>query len=249
MNGMGNRFIAAGYTDPKWKIQVSGKMIIEHVCDLFPGETDFTFLINEEHEQEANVREILSSLRPGCKIITVPYRKKGPVPAMLEAHEVEAYIEDDEPYMVSYCDYGGGWDWGGFKKKMIAGDYDGGIPCYTGFHPPLIRPGVYGGCLVDENNDLLEMREKHSFTEDKTQSHHAAGMYYFKSGKIMKEYCERCMAEVEPISNGEWYTSMPYYLMQEDGLKTHVFEMDKFFQWGTPLDLKDYEYWEEVFRK
>ena len=34
MSGVGNRFIEAGYQDPKPLIIVDGKPIIEHVCDF-----------------------------------------------------------------------------------------------------------------------------------------------------------------------------------------------------------------------
>jgi 4-diphosphocytidyl-2C-methyl-D-erythritol kinase len=44
MSGLGQRFIDAGYSDPKPLIQVDGKPIIEHVVNLFPGETNVTFI-------------------------------------------------------------------------------------------------------------------------------------------------------------------------------------------------------------
>lgn len=246
MNGMGNRYIAAGYKDPKPLIKVSGKPMIEHVCDLFPGETDFTFLCNTQHLETTKMQEVLESIRPGCKIIAVPYRQKGPVPVVLEAEAKEPFIDDGEPYVLSYCDFGGQWDYAGFKKKMLEEHYDGAIPSYTGFHPHLVHPGVYGGCQVDGNRDLIEIKEKHSWTEDKTLSWHSAGIYYFGSGALMREYCQRCTEEVEGI-NGEHYMSMPYYLMAKERKKVHVYPMEKFFQWGTPQDLEEYEYWEEIF--
>ena len=52
MSGIGKRFIDAGYTDPKPLIVVDGKPIIEHVCNLFPGENKFTFICNAKHLAE-----------------------------------------------------------------------------------------------------------------------------------------------------------------------------------------------------
>jgi len=49
MSGFGERFRAAGYVVPKPLIAVEGKPIIAHVIDLFPGETDFIFVCNQEH--------------------------------------------------------------------------------------------------------------------------------------------------------------------------------------------------------
>jgi hypothetical protein len=38
-------------------------------------------------------------------------------------------------------------------------------------------------------------------------------------------------------------------LLIEGGLKVKVFEVDAFICWGTPEDLKIYEYWREYFKK
>jgi len=46
MSGIGNRFLNAGYTEPKPLIEVDGSPMIYHVIDLFPGETDFIFICN-----------------------------------------------------------------------------------------------------------------------------------------------------------------------------------------------------------
>ena len=45
MSGIGKRFQDANYKDPKPLIRVEGKPIIEHVCDLFPGENQFIFIL------------------------------------------------------------------------------------------------------------------------------------------------------------------------------------------------------------
>ena len=39
MSGMSSRFIAAGYTIPKYLIEVDGKTVIEHIIDLYPKDT------------------------------------------------------------------------------------------------------------------------------------------------------------------------------------------------------------------
>ena len=47
----------------------------------------------------------------------------------------------------------------------------------------------------------------------------------------------------------EYYVSMPYKLMIEDGLNILVYELNYFMQWGTPQDLQDYLYWSSIFCK
>ena len=49
MSGFGERFKKAGYTIPKPLIEINDKPIIQHVVEMFPGETNFIFICNKEH--------------------------------------------------------------------------------------------------------------------------------------------------------------------------------------------------------
>ena len=71
MSGFGNRFVQAGYADPKPLIEVDGKPIIEHVVNLFPGETDFIFICNKTHLETTEMRSILTRIKPGCNIVPI----------------------------------------------------------------------------------------------------------------------------------------------------------------------------------
>ena len=79
MSGIGNRFLKAGYKEPKPLVFVDDKTIIEHVCDLFPGENKFTFICNAKHLSETNMREVLQAVKPNSNIVEIPNHKKGPV--------------------------------------------------------------------------------------------------------------------------------------------------------------------------
>ena len=50
MAGVGNRFIEAGYNDPKPLIKVNGKRIIQYICEMFDLEKDtIIFVCNDYH--------------------------------------------------------------------------------------------------------------------------------------------------------------------------------------------------------
>ena len=66
MSGMSSRFGTAGYTIPKYLIEVDGKTVIEHIIDLYPkDETDFIFIVNRKHYDETDIAQFL---RPLCKL-------------------------------------------------------------------------------------------------------------------------------------------------------------------------------------
>jgi NDP-sugar pyrophosphorylase family protein len=243
MSGAGSRFVDAGYKDLKPLIKVNGKPIIEWVVSMFPGAEDFTFICQEEHLNTTPLREVLERIAFKSQVISIKSHKQGPVFALKQAFHA---IQDSSPYIVSYCDYYMHWSFEDFQQQLEIFECDGSVPCYTGFHPHLIpASNLYAGCRIDKDKWLLEIKEKHSFEKDKTKGHHSPGVYYFKSGQLLKTYCEKIISKNFHL-NGEYYVSMLYELMLQDQLKIYVYDkIPHFCQWGTPQDLQDFNFWTE----
>ena len=111
----------------------------------------------------------------------------------------------------------------------------------------MLGPNLYASCKTDANNQLIEIREKYSWTEDKMDSWQSDGTYYFKSGALMKKYFQQQVDEDVNL-NGEYYVSLVYNLLVRDKLPVNIFEVDKFCQWGTPEDLQEFNYWLSYFK-
>ena len=243
MSGIGKRFINSGYTTPKPLIEIDGMPIIKHVINLFPGVDDISFICNEIHLQNTNMKEILHNICPSGKIYEVSNNnRKGPVDAV---YKIKDLINDDMETIISYCDYGTFWNFEKFLKTCRSGNFDGSIPCYTGFHPHMLGSDNYAFCK-EENKILLEIKEKEPFTNDKMNEYASNGTYYFKSGRLMKKYFKEIM-DIGKDLNGEYYVSLVYNLLIRDGLKTNIFEIENMLQWGTPYDLEIYRGWSTYF--
>lgn len=244
MSGLGSRFLAAGYKDPKPLISVHGRPMIEWVLRMFARVDDILFICRREHIETTPLRSVLQSLRPDARIAVIDGAKEGPVGALMKA---EHHIHDNQPVLVSYCDYYMHWDFTGFMKMLQQENPAGAVPCYTGFHPHLIpQKNLYACCRVDDKNRLLEIREKHTFDSDKTRALHSPGAYYFASGLLLKTYSEILMQKNDAL-NGEYYVSMVYSHLLSTGLDILVPANVKYFcQWGTPEDLHEYLYWTDT---
>jgi NDP-sugar pyrophosphorylase family protein len=244
MSGLGKRFADAGYKSVKPLIEVQGKPIIEWVVELFPGENDFIFICRNEHLESTNMREVLNRIAPNGKIIGIEGHKLGPVYAVAQAfHE----INDEDEVIVNYCDFYQDWDFSHFITWVKQSACDGAIPCYTGFHPHLLHPkNLYASCKVDENLNMLEIREKFSFEENKMKAYHSGGTYYFSKGSYVKRYFQM-MIDRDINLNGEYYVSLVYNLLKEEGLSVKVYDqVPHFCQWGTPEDLEEYINWGKI---
>ena len=257
MTGYGSRFVAAGYQELKPFIRVMGRPVIEWIVkDMYPADVNIIFVCRGEHlMKDAFMRERLLLLAPEAKIVSIEdWVKKGPVYDVLRGYRellAQQAIDAQEPCIINYCDFYMQWDYAAFAKEAAERGCDGAVPCYSGFHPNLLpEKNYYASCLTDAQDDLIEIREKYSFEKDKTKAKHSPGVYYFAGGAVMEKYCQFLTEHEECAINGEYYASLPYNFMVQDGLKVWVpVNVEYFCQWGTPEDMQEFVYWTDLIRK
>jgi NDP-sugar pyrophosphorylase family protein len=245
MSGMSSRFSSAGYKIPKYLIEVDGKPVIEHIVNLYPKDTEFAFILNEEHYKSTDIVDLLQSITNTPLIVVIPPHKKGPVYSVFEENWI---IDDEEQVIINYCDFSMYWNYDNFEQFVNEMDCEGCVVCYTGFHPHMLGSDNYAFCKTDEVNRILEVREKQPFTDNKMSEFASTGTYYFKKGKYIKKYFKQLMDEDINI-NGEYYVSLIYNLLVRDELTSLVYEVPHMLQWGTPFDLNVYNSWSNYYRK
>jgi NDP-sugar pyrophosphorylase family protein len=246
MTGQGSRFKKAGYDTYKALIEIHGKPVIEHVVGLFPGETDFIFICRNDMLENTDLRQLLLNLVPTAKVVGMDSHKHGPVYTVKTVYNL---IEDDEPVICNYCDFSMVWDYHHFREYVAETQCDGAVICYTGFHPHLLHPNnMYATCLVGNDNEMLEITEKHNYESNREKGYYSGGTYYFSKGKYIKKYFEELM-EKDIRAVGEFFISLPYNFMVRDGLSVKVYDKVPYFcQWGTPEDMQEYLSWAEIFK-
>ncbi|MAV94059.1 MAG: hypothetical protein CMA31_00055 [Euryarchaeota archaeon] len=244
MSGFGERFRSAGYDTPKPLIEVDGKPIIEHIVEMFPGNTNFIFICNKDHlyKPQYKMKEILNNCCPNGKIVGIKAHKKGPVYAVLQAKK---FIDLSEPSIVNYCDFTCYWDWDHFNKFVRESDMHGAIPAYKGFHPHSLGDTKYA-YLKEDSGLVSDIQEKKPFTKNSMDEYASSGTYFFKSGKLMIDCFEETIKRNLNIA-GEYYVSLAYKILLEDQKKIGVYPLQHFMQWGTPEDLEEYQQWSNTF--
>ena len=265
MSGFGERFRRAGYAVPKPLIEVDGKPIIGHVIDLFPGETDFIFICNEDHLANPDYRmaQILKDLCPTGKVIGIPAHKLGPIHAV---RQVEHLLDPDRSVVVNYCDFTCYWNWDHFKSFVAETGCAGAIPAYKGFHPHTLGTTNYAYIkeAADENSGqvssddigvassrsvwALDIQEKQPYTDNRMEEFASSGTYYFASAKIMSDAFKQTMDQNINVG-GEYYVSLAYKPMFALGAKVAAYPLQHFMQWGTPNDLNEYNSWSDTFKR
>jgi NDP-sugar pyrophosphorylase family protein len=238
MAGSGERFVMAGYTDPKPLIKVQNKRIVDYVCDMFDRDNDnFIFVCNEKHLESTDMLNILRDMVRNQWVVSMPQHKLGPVHTVLWA---ENLIRDDEPVIVAYCDNPVTWDYSDFKETVK--DVDGCVVSHTGFHPHTLSSTLFAYSKTDADNRILEIKEKSCYTSNRFREHASSGIYYFKYGYYIKKYFKQAI-EQNINYNGEYYVTLVYNLLIKDRLKVISYLNDMVLAFGTPREVQNFEAW------
>jgi dTDP-glucose pyrophosphorylase len=236
MTGVGQRFIDAGYQELKPLIRVNDKCIVEHVINMFSGAERVICVVSENHTQKQTLIKEICRVRPDVVIIEIPKHKLGPGYAVFQARHA---IDPSLPTLVSYCDWGGVWS----VEQMIAQlrTFSGSILTYTGFHPHMLR-GTQYAYVRKMNHKVVDIQEKASYTDSPMQEEASAGCYGFSTGSLLIKSLQK-QIDIDDNLNGEFYISLTYKNLLCSGAEVGTVLMEKFYQWGTPQDLQDWEYW------
>lgn len=244
--GRGERFINAGYTIPKPFIKIDKKRIIQYICDMFDKEDEIIFICNEDHLlQFSNVEEILYSISPNCKILSIPSHKKGPIFTITSSNAMD-YINDEEEVIICYCDNPYLWNYNNFKQWVKNNNSDGCILSHSGFHPHRLSSTYMA--YIKENNqtsEVLEIKEKEPYTNDPMTEFASTGTYYFNKGKYIKKYFQETI-DKNIQYNGEYYVTLVYNLLIKDNLNIHHYPTQFVTVFGTPEEVENFQAWQTI---
>ena len=245
MSGFGERFRKVGYKIPKPLIKINDIEMIGHVINLFPGESNFLFICNKEHlsDKKLNMEMIIRKYCKNAQIVGIEPHKLGPVHAVLK-HKDKINLEEE--VIVNYCDFSCIWDWAHFKKFVRGISCDGAIPAYKGFHPHSLGNTNYA-YMQESKGWVNDIQEKKPFTDNKMNEYASSGTYYFKNGQLLINSLV-FLIEKNLNINGEYYVSLAYKKLINENKKVAVYPLQHFFQWGTPEDLEEFNYWSKIFK-
>lgn len=223
MAGAGSRFAQAGYTFPKPLIEVNGKPMIQVVVENLNVEAHYIFLVQKDHYEKYNLKQLLNLIAPGCDIVQVDGVTEGAACTTLLAKEL---INTDAPLMIANSDQFVEWNSNEALYGFTADEVDGGIVTFKATHPK------WSFAKVGEDGFVSEVAEKNPISDDAT-----VGIYYWKHGKDYVNYAEK-MIEKNIRTNNEFYVCPVFNQAIEDGKKVKIKEIERMWGIGTPEDLE-----------
>ena len=222
MAGAGSRFARAGYTFPKPLIEVNGKPMIQVVVENLNVDAHFIFLVQKDHYEKYNLKQLLNLIAPGCDIIQVDGLTDGAACTTLLAKEL---IDNDSPLLMANSDQFVEWNSNECLYAFTADGVDGGIITFKATHPK------WSFARLGADGFVSEVAEKNPISDNAT-----VGIYYWKKGSDYVKYAEQMISK-DIRTNGEFYVCPVFNEAIGDNKKIRVKDIEKMWGIGTPEDL------------
>jgi dTDP-glucose pyrophosphorylase len=222
MAGAGSRFAQAGYTFPKPLIEVEGKPMIQVVVENLNIDAHYIFLVQKEHYEKYNLKQLLNLIAPDCDIIQIDGITDGAARTTLLAKEL---INTKEPLLIANSDQYVEWNSNECLYAFTADEIDGGIVTFEASHPK------WSYAKIGDNGFVTEVAEKKVISTEAT-----VGIYYWKHGSDYVKYAED-MIDKNIRVNNEFYVCPVFNQAIEDNKKIKVKRVNKMWGIGTPEDL------------
>jgi dTDP-glucose pyrophosphorylase len=234
MAGAGSRFSNEGYEVPKPFIPVNGNNMVNQALRCLPKTNKTIFGCLVKHKEFSLLGDIVwvDDILPGQACTT----------------EKLVSTLDEESIIVSACDNGVFYDEKKFldlvndkTNDIIVWSYKNN---YTSFH----NPNMYSWLQIDENDDVKKVSVKNFEGGDPTKENAIVGTMFFRNKEIYLNSLHQ-LYNKNTRTNGEFYIDNLINESIDLGYKVKNFTVDEYICWGTPNDLKTYEYWQKFFNK
>lgn len=249
MAGLGERFAREGYNTTKPLIPVSGKpMVIQAISDL-PATDQRVFVLRRDMPGLEAIETGLRSAFPSVKTVVLDGPTDGQArTALLGWQAVSVTNRSDGPLTIAACDSGALYNPQNLQKLLNDTSTDVIAWVARGYPNAARHPHMYGWIICDNSSGFVSGVSVKRPLTDPAHDPIITGTFTFRRSADFVRAVERMIAR-EARVNGEFYLDTCIEDALALGLKVRMFEIDSYLCWGTPNDLRTFEYWQSCFDK
>jgi choline kinase len=246
MSGAGSRFVSSGYEVPKPFINIDGVPMFIKSLENMPTSDNHIFISLEEHFEKYRMEKIVSNFYKNYKIIQIKDTTQGQA-CTCEIGINGAKIDLDLPIFIKACDNGELYDYDEYQKLIEDQSVDIIVFAFKNNQSSKNHPEMYAWLDIDDNMFLNRVYNKKFIFDDPLKHYAITGTMFFRKARYLIEGL-KFNIENNIRTNGEFYVDDILNVNIESGLNVTCFPVNDYICWGTPNDLKTYEYWSNHFR-
>ncbi|HVZ11938.1 MAG TPA: nucleotidyltransferase [Patescibacteria group bacterium] len=244
MAGRGKRFKDEGYKLPKPVIPVDGVPMVIAAAKSLPVADKYIFICLSDHITKYKIDKTIKKYYPKAIIVPIKGVTGGQASTSLLA---EPHVDPDDELTIGACDNGMDYKRASYDKLIKNKTTDALI--WTFRNNPNVKrhPEHWGWVKVGKDGFVKKVSVKIPISKTPMNDHAVVGCFSFKKAKYFFENVEKMISADRRI-NGEFYNDECMNVLVENKLKVKPMEIDTYLGWGTPDDLRTYEYWSSYFK-
>lgn len=242
MAGEGSRFQKEGYLTPKPLIPIESIPMVVKAANSLPKGDNYIFICREFHIKKFQIDIEIKQYFPDAEIISIDQLTEGQASTCLFATEL---INNNQELLIGASDNGVIYDKTKFEEAKELSDCL--VFSFRNNVTVVPNPAQYGWVVSDQNCNAEKVSVKIPISDNPMNDHAIVGAFWFKKGKYFVDAATSMIHKNRRINN-EFYVDECINDLIDAGLKVKVFEIDYYIGWGTPNDLRSYEYWNNFFK-
>ena len=232
IGGKGVRFKKNDYLKPKPFIDIKNKPMIEYALSSISFDAKHYVICNTlDKIFKDKIYEIGNTYKIDIELVEINQETRGQAEtSFIGLNEIE--FNQDEELIISNCDQYTPWSKDSFLELVSRKDVDAAVTTYNHGDFDIGKSSPYSHVELNEKGFAVKFAEKYAISE-----HSLNGIYYWKK---IKYFTDSFQDLDKSDFNGEYWLSLTFNYMIENGLKIKTFQMDKdeFYSLGTPEDIQ-----------
>jgi hypothetical protein len=248
MAGLGQRFADEGYLLTKPLIPVSGLPMVAQATRDLPTAECQVFVLRADMLGYEDVANQLRTYYPNAVVKTIDRVTEGQACTALiglDVLESERAV-NNFPITIGACDNGMLYNTDGFNKLINDPLVDIIVWGIRGYPNAKHNPKMFG--WIDAERGLIRSISVKTPLNTPANDPIVLGTFTFRRATDFRKALNR-LIERDGRINGEFYIDSLINDAIGLGLRCYLFEVDSYLCWGTPNDLRTFEYWQSCFHK
>jgi len=242
MAGFGKRFIKDGYKIPKPFIKVKKNPMFINAMLALPKSYKNIFLFRKDLSKY-KIKHKINNFFKKNKIYFLNKNTQGQASTCALGLKNE---DDKKSIIIGTCDCSIDYDNIKLKKLINNNNIHSIVFTFRKNQTVKAKPNDYTYLKVNKNDFVNEVHEKKPFSTNPYNDHAIVGVFFFRNKKIFFDGFNEILKKSYKINN-EFYVDSIIKMLVKKKYKVKTFEVTNYIGWGTPNDLKTYEYWQDFF--
>lgn len=245
LSGQGSRFSSMGINTPKPLIPVATRPMILQSSYYMPPAQKNIFVCLKSHIDKYGIDKTIHKHYPDARIAVLDHVTRG------QAETCQFGLSGERlnsPLFIGACDNGMVWDHEAYMKLRDCPATDVIIWSFRHNQASAVHPEYYGWIDADVFGNVRRISVKKAISDDPYNDHAIVGAFYFKKARYFTWALNQLYKKNIKV-NGEFYVDSCIKEILGTRLNVKVFEVDNYICWGTPNDLRTYNYWQSFFHK